>query len=388
MKERGCARRAHDIGPFYVMDILARAKALEAKGRRVIHMEVGEADFPTPAAIVAAGQEALVSGLTRYTPAAGIWELRCAIAHDYRMRFGVTVSPECILLTPGASGALQLALAVLVDPGDAVLLADPGYPCNRHLVRLFEGQAVAIPVSADTGFHLTSRDIARHAPAKTAAVIIATPANPSGTVIDRDELRAVADQVRTGGAWLIVDETYQRLVYDGCEGTVLELADDVFVVNSFSKTYNMTGWRLGWLVAPAQFVPALERLAQNLFLAAPTIAQYAALAAFKPEVAPLLELRRQELKMRRDFLLAELRALGFEITGQPAGAFYLYANCQRFTDDSLAFAQEALEAIGVAFTPGCDFGSYRAREHVRFAYTTHMNALEEAVQRLRSYLLS
>ncbi len=386
-KRHGYAQRMRTIAPFYVMDILARAQALEAEGREVIHMEVGEADFPTPSAIVAAGQEALASGFTRYTPAAGMWELRAAIAHDYQERHGVQLAPERILVTPGASGALQLSLAVLVDPGDTVLLTDPGYPCNRHLVRLFEGQPIAVPVGADTGFQLACEHVARYATAKTVAVMVASPANPTGTVVDRDELRDVLERVRALGAWLIVDETYQRLIYEGCEATALELTDDVFIVNSFSKTFGMTGWRLGWLVAPAQFVPQVEILAQNLFLAPSTIAQHAALAAFQPEIAPILETRRQKLKARRDFLLPELRAIGFEIAGQPAGAFYLYANCRRFAEDSFAFTHEALERTGVAFTPGCDFGSYGAREHVRFSYTTGMDALHDAVSRLRSYLL-
>lgn len=386
-KRHGCAQRMRAIAPFYVMDILARAQALEAEGRGVIHMEVGEGDFATPSAIVAAGRQALASGLTRYTPAAGMWELRSAIAHDYEQRHGVQLAPERVLVTPGASGALQLSLAVLVDPGDTVLLADPGYPCNRHLVRLFEGQPIAIPVGADTGFQLASEHIARHATAETAAVIVTSPGNPTGTVVDRDELRDVVEQVRAIGAWLIVDETYQRLVYDGREATALELTDDVFIVNSFSKTFGMTGWRLGWLVAPAQFVSQVEILAQNLFLAPSSVAQHAALAAFLPEIAPLLETRRRELKARRDFLLPELRAMGFEIAGQPAGAFYLYANCQCFAEDSFAFTHEVLEHTGVAFTPGRDFGSYGAREHVRFSYTTGMGALRDAVARLRSYLL-
>lgn len=375
-----------DISPFYVMDILARATALEAEGRKVIHMEVGEADFSTPPSIVAAAQDALWSGLTRYTPAAGTWELRSAIAHHYHDRYGVKIGPERIVVTPGASGALQLSLAVLVDPGDAVLVADPGYPCNRHLVRLFEGQPIAVPVGAETSFQLAAEHLDQHATCNTAAVIAGSPGNPTGTVISRNQLQDILERVRAVGAWLIVDETYQRLVYDGREETALELADDLFVVSSFSKTFGMTGWRLGWLVAPAQFVSQVEILAQNLFLAPSTIAQYAALAAFQPEIAPLLETRRLELKARRDFLLHELTAIGFEIAAKPAGAFYLYANCQRFAEDSFIFAHNALEDTGVAFTPGCDFGDHGARVHVRFSYTTGMEALRDGVERLRSYL--
>lgn len=381
------AKRMRDIGPFYVMAILARARALEAAGRSVIHMEVGEADFATPSPILAAGQQALASGATRYTPASGIWELRAAIARDYQQRHGVQVEPERIVVTPGASGALQLSLAVLIDPGDAVLLADPGYPCNRHLVRLFGGQPVAVPVGAEACYQLNAELIDRYWAEKTAAVVVVSPANPTGTVIDRVELQRMAERVRSAGAWLIADETYQRLVYDGPEITALELADDVFVVNSFSKAFAMTGWRLGWLVAPAQLVSEVEVLAQNLFLAPSSVAQHAAVAAFRPEIVPILEARRRALKARRDFLLNELSAIGFQIAGIPAGAFYLYANCQQFTEDSFAFSQEVLEHTGVAFTPGCDFGLHGAKEHVRFAYTVSMPALREGIERLRSYLL-
>lgn len=368
------------------MDILARAKALEAEGRTIIHMEVGEADFPTPAAIVAAGRAALASGWTRYTPAVGIEELRSAIARDYWQRYGVKLAAERILVTPGASGALQIALAVLIDPGDAVLLADPGYPCNRQLVRLFSGHTVAVPVGSDSGFQLRPEHIDRYGTGQTAAVILTSPGNPTGTVLQRDVLQDILERVRTVGAWVIVDETYQQLIYEGRDATALELADDVFVVNSFSKSFGMTGWRLGWLVAPTRFVSQLERLAQNLFLAPSTIAQYAALAGFQPETRSLLEVRRRELKARRDFLLPELRGIGFDIVGQPSGAFYLYAGCQQFTEDSFLFAHEVLQHTGVALTPGCDFGHYRAREHVRFAYTTGMERLREGVERLRGYL--
>lgn len=383
----GCAQRMREIAPFYVMEVLGRAQTLESRGQTVIHMEVGEPDFPTPEPIVAAGHRALEAGLTHYTPATGILELRSAIAQYYQEYYGVQVAVERIIATPGASGALQLCLGVLVEPGTAVLLADPGYPCHRHLVRLFEGRPLSVPVDADTNYQLTPELITRHAAARTVAVMLASPSNPTGTVVERRALQEILEQSHAIGARLVVDEIYQRLMYEGEGLTALELSDEVFVINSFSKYFGMTGWRLGWLVAPSAFVPALERLAQNLFLAPPTLSQHAALAAFQPETVAILEARRRELRVRRDFLLPALQGMGFELQRKPQGAFYLYAGCQRFAEDSLPFTLELLDHAGVALTPGRDFGKYRAKGHVRFAYTSGMDALREGVERLQTYLL-
>jgi len=381
------AARTRDIAPFHVMDLLARARALEAAGRSIIHMEIGEPDFPTPAPVIEAGIRALRDGRTQYTPALGLPALREAISDFYRARHGVAVAPERIVVTPGASGALQLALAVLVGPGSEVLMADPGYPCNRHLVRLLEGRAVALPVDAASHFQPTAAQVAAHWRAETVAALLATPANPTGTLIDPAELERIAVAVESRGGRLVVDEIYQGLVYDSAPSTTaLEMSDRLFVVNSFSKYFGMTGWRLGWLVAPAEYVPALDRLAQNLFLAASTPAQYAALAAFEPETLAILEERRRELVRRRDQLLPDLSALGFELPICPGGAFYLYAGCGRHTDDSHAFALSLLEQAGVCVTPGRDFGEHRAETHLRFAYTTDRDHLHEGVRRLRRYL--
>ena len=380
------ARRMADIAPFHVMALLARAKELEAAGRSIVHMEIGEPDFPTAEPIVAAGQRALAAGRTRYTAAAGLPELRQAISDHYRERYGVEIPARRILITPGASGALQLATAALINPGDRVLLADPGYPCNRHFVRLVEGRAVGVPVGPETGYQLTAELVERHWDEQTTAVLLASPANPTGTAIAPEALAAIVATIEARGGRLIMDEIYHGLIYGAPVQTALAYSDQVLVVNSFSKYYGMTGWRLGWLVAPEDLVGAVEKLAQNLFLAASTPAQHAALAAFTPAAAAIFEARRREFLTRRDFLLPALRELGFRIPVIPDGAFYLYADCGRFTDDSHGFALRLLEETGVAITPGIDFGSHLPHRHVRFAYTNAIPQLAEGVERLRRAL--
>ncbi|HRY15323.1 MAG: pyridoxal phosphate-dependent aminotransferase [Candidatus Competibacteraceae bacterium] len=380
------ARRMADIAPFHVMALLARARELEAAGRSIIHMEIGEPDFPTAEPIITAGQWALAKGCTRYTPAAGLPELRQAISRHYREQYRVEVPDQRILVTPGASGALQLATAVWVNPGDRVLLADPGYPCNRHFVRLVEGEAVGIPVGPETGYQLTAGLVEQYWDARTAAVLLASPANPTGTVVPPEELAAIVATVEARGGRVIMDEIYHGLVYGAALQTALAYSDQTFVVNSLSKFYGMTGWRLGWLVAPEDSVGAAEKLAQNLFLAASTPAQHAALAAFTPEAQAIFAARRQEFQARRDFLLPALRELGFVIPVTPDGAFYLYADCGRFTDDSYDFTLRLLDEAGVAITPGIDFGRHRANRHVRFAYTSAISQLAEGVERLRRAL--
>jgi aspartate/methionine/tyrosine aminotransferase len=374
------------IAPFYVMELVARSRALEAQGRSIIHMEVGEPDFPTAAPIITAGQRALCEGRTRYTPAAGIPELRQAIANHYQRHYGVTVPAERIIVTPGASGALQLATGVLINPGDRVLMADPGYPCNRHFVRLVEGAPVGIPVNPEDGYQLNGPLVKNYWRESTTAVFLASPANPTGTLIAQETMTDILKVTEAQGGRLIVDEIYHGLTYGDPAATTLALSDWVFVVNSFSKYFGMTGWRLGWLVAPEEYVREAEKLAQNLFLSPSTPAQYAALAAFSPEAMEIFEARRQEFQKRRDFLLPALRELGFHIPVTPAGAFYLYADCSHFTDDSYQFAMTLLETAGVAITPGLDFGQYKANHHVRFAYTTSLENLEEGVERLRRAL--
>ncbi|WP_456404736.1 pyridoxal phosphate-dependent aminotransferase [Thiolapillus sp.] len=381
------AQRMAGIEPFHVMDILARAREMDAQGRDVVHMEVGEPDFSSPGPVIEAGIKALRQGKTHYTPAMGLPALRQAISDYYLSRFDVQVDAARIIVTPGASGALQLILGVLIDPGDKVLMADPGYPCNRHMVRMFGGEAVSLGVKASQDFALSNDQVIRHWDSATRALMVATPANPTGRLLSLQQLRFLYEAVRAPDGVLIVDEIYQGLVYDQPVETALKLGqDNLFVVNSFSKFFGMTGWRLGWLVAPPEYAPALDRLAQNIFLAAPTTAQYAALAAFEPESQAVLEQRRQVFQERRDYLYAALLELGFRIQGKPEGAFYLYADISAFSSDSFDFARKLLDQAAVAITPGRDFGSYRSEKFVRFAYTTDLERLKLGVQRISRFL--
>lgn len=378
----GYSRRSQDIEPFHVMSLLARAQALEQAGHDVIHLEIGEPDFTTAAPIVRAGQAALAAGHTRYTAARGLPALREAIAGFYQDRYQVHIDPERILVTPGGSGALLLASSLLVDPGKHWLLADPGYPCNRHFLRLVEGAAQLVPVGPETAYQLTPELVARQWNADSVGALVASPANPTGTVLSAAQLAALSQSLKARGGHLVVDEIYHGLTYGMDAASVLEVDDEAFVLNSFSKYYGMTGWRLGWLVAPPQAVRELEKLAQNLYISASSIAQHAALACFEPEAIAIFEQRRAAFRERRDYLLPALRALGFRIEVEPEGAFYLYADVSAFTDDAQAFCAHFLETEHVAFTPGLDFGHHRANAHVRLAYTQDVPRLEEAVRRI------
>ncbi len=376
------SRRSREIAPFHVMSLLARANALEQAGVDVIHLEIGEPDFTTADPIVRAGQAALAAGHTRYTAARGLPALRQAIAGLYRSRHRLEIDPERILVTPGGSGALLLASSLLVDPGRHWLLADPGYPCNRHFLRLVEAGAQLVPVGPDSAYQLTPALIDRHWNDDSVGALLASPANPTGTTLSRDELAALSQALKARGGHLLVDEIYHGLTYGFDAPSVLEVDDEAFVLNSFSKYFGMTGWRLGWLVAPPRAVPALEKLAQNLYISAPSMAQHAALACFAPETLAILETRRAHFHQRRDYLLPALRGLGFRIDVAPQGAFYLYCDVSAFTDDAQAFCTHFLETEHVAFTPGLDFGHHRASQHVRIAYTQDVARLQEAVVRI------
>ncbi|MDH4607378.1 pyridoxal phosphate-dependent aminotransferase [Pseudomonas sp. BN102] len=380
--------RSRAIEPFHVMALLARANELQAAGHDVIHLEIGEPDFGTAEPIVQAGQAALAAGHTRYTAARGLPQLREAIAGFYASRYRLNIDPERILITPGGSGALLLASSLLVDPGRHWLLADPGYPCNRHFLRLVEGGAQLVPVGPETRYQLTPQLVERHWDADSVGALVASPANPTGTVLHADELAALSQTLKARGGHLVVDEIYHGLTYGMDASSVLEVDDDAFVLNSFSKYFGMTGWRLGWLVAPPDAVPELEKLAQNLYISAPSMAQYAALACFQPQTLEILEQRRGEFARRRDYLLPALRELGFGIAVEPEGAFYLYADISAFGGDAYAFCRHFIETEHLAFTPGLDFGRNQAGQHVRFAYTQSLPRLEEAVQRLARGLKS
>ncbi len=386
------AARLREIEPFYVMEILERAFALERAGRSVIHLEVGEPDFPTPAPVVEAGMQALREGKTRYVQALGIDALRERIAARYPP--ACRPPPGRVAVTPGSSGAFQLIFGSLINAKDEVLLTDPGYPCNANFVRLYEGVPKLVACDAAAGYQFTAQAIETAWTARTKAVLIGTPSNPTGTAVPPDEMTRIVATVERLGGTLIVDEIYHGLTYGSDTATTrsagvrtaLYDTDRAFIVNSFSKYFGMTGWRVGWLVMPSDFLNGITKLAQNLFISTNTPAQYAALRAFEGDVIAELERRRDVFRQRRDFLVPALRALGFKVPVTPEGAFYVYADCSAFTDDSYAFALDVLESTGVAITPGKDFGRYRQNEHVRFSYANTQDNLEQGVERLRRYL--
>ncbi|MCW5621616.1 MAG: pyridoxal phosphate-dependent aminotransferase [Burkholderiales bacterium] len=383
---RPLAERMAQIETFHVVALVTRAKELEAQGRSIINMVIGEPDFPTPQPILDAGMAALQSRQVRYTPSLGTPALRDTLSGWYRTRYGAEVPATRIAVTSGSSGALLLTMGVLLSPGDEVLIPDPAYPCNRHFTRAMEGRPIGIPVGADTGYQLTAELVAQHWTPRTVAVMVATPSNPTGTLIPLPDLQRIHAEVRARGGVLIVDEIYHGLTYDQEAHSALEFTDEVFVINSFSKYFCMTGWRLGWMVMPQRYVADVEKLAQNLFISNSDIAMQAALAAFTPQTLAECETGRLRFRDQRDYLVPALRELGFDIPVTPQGAFYIYANCSRITRDSYGFCLDLLERAGVAVAPGIDFGEHRAAEHVRFSYPKPIPVLQEGVRRLREFL--
>ncbi|MFN2643490.1 MAG: aminotransferase class I/II-fold pyridoxal phosphate-dependent enzyme [Burkholderiales bacterium] len=378
------ARRAAEIQAFEVMEVLSRAHALERAGRRVVHMEIGEPDFSAPEPVVEAGVRALREGRTAYTATLGLPALREVIAEHYASRFSVPVPAERIVITAGASGGLLTVAALYVDAGDDVLVPDPGYPGYRHFVRAFEGRARPLGVSAAENFQPTLEMVRAAWQAGTRGLILGSPSNPTGTVIDRGELTRIAAFIAERGGVLIVDEIYQGLTYGAEPRTALDLPGEVVVINSFSKYFCMTGWRLGWVVLPAHVVRGFEKLAQHLFISAPAAAQHAACAAFSAPSLAILEQRRGEFARRRDLLLPALKGAGLAVPAEPQGAFYVYAHCGR---DAREYCRELLEREAVAATPGVDFGAHATAQHVRFAYTRPLEELEEAARRIRRFAL-
>jgi len=376
------ARRAAEIEPFEVMDVLSRAQALERTGRHVVHMEIGEPDFTAPEPVVEAGVKALRDGRTAYTATLGVSSLREAIATHYQKKFSVTVDPGRIAITAGASGGLLCVTALYVDAGDEILVPDPGYPGYRHFVRAFEGTAKVLPVSARSDFQPTLEMVRAAWGPRTKGLLLGSPSNPTGTLISKAELTRIAGFIAERGGVLMVDEIYQGLVYGMEPWTAHGLPGEVVLINSFSKYFCMTGWRLGWVVLPEGALRGFEKLAQHLFISAPAAAQHAAEAAFHEDSLKILEQRRNEFARRRDFLVPALNKAGLSIPAEPHGAFYVYADVGR---DARAFARELLEKEAVAATPGIDFGANATANYVRFAYTRSMEDLEEAARRIARF---
>ncbi len=390
------AQRAQRIEPFYVMEVAKAASALAREvahtDRPVIFLNIGEPDFTAPPLVQQAADRCIRQGQTQYTQALGTDVLRQAISGWYAQRFGVQVPARRIVVTAGASAALHLACLALIERGDEVLMPDPSYPCNRHFVSAAEGTAVLVPTTAEERFQLSAAKVQAAWGPKTRGVLLASPSNPTGTSIDPAELRRIHEVVRARGGITLIDEIYLGLSHDAAYGqTALAISDDIISINSFSKYFNMTGWRLGWLVVPEALVEVVERLAQNLFICASTVSQQAALACFEPESLALYEQRRAEFKARRDFFIPALNALGLTVPVMPDGAFYAWADCRAACaklglKDSWDFAHAALHQAHVAITPGRDFGTFETAHFVRFSTANSMAELQAAIERLKAWL--
>ncbi len=367
------------------MELAKMAADLERQGRHIIHMGIGEPDFVAPPAVIEAASQAMQAGRTRYTSAVGLPALREAISDYYRTSYALDISSSRIIVTAGASGALLLACAALVEKGAEVLMPDPSYPCNRHFVAAFDGIARMVESGPESRFQLSDAMVQAHWSGKTRGVLLASPSNPTGTTITQEELRKIVSTVRKKGGFTIVDEIYQGLTYGDERYSALSLGEDVIVINSFSKYFSMTGWRLGWLVVPEALAPQMEKLAQNLFICASAIAQHAGLACFLPGSLALCESRRQEFQRRRDFIVPALEKLGFKVPVLPDGAFYVYADCSALSDDADELTIAMLNEAGVVIVPGLDFGPSTAKRYVRVSYATSMENLQEAVHRLERF---
>lgn len=363
------------------MEFSKHAAVLEAQGHRIIKLNVGQPDFGAPPAVVHAMRAALDESRTSYTPAVGIWELRRAIASHYATRHGVEIDPGRVLVTAGASAALLLLTAALVNPGDEVLVADPSYPCNRHFLSSFGAEVVLVPTTPATRYQLDTALVRQHWGPRTRGVMVATPSNPTGTSVPAAELAAMCSHVDERDGWCIVDEIYLGL-QDGMRHTVLASDGDALVINSFSKYFGMTGWRLGWCVVPSDMVPVLERLAQNYYICPSAPAQHAAVACFDDESIAICEQRRAMLARRRELVVHGLAAIGLDVPVVPDGAFYVYIDIGSTGLDAMTFCERVLHEAHVALTPGYDFGHARAGQHVRLSYAATEADLAEALQRL------
>jgi aspartate/methionine/tyrosine aminotransferase len=379
------AARLEHIAPFHVMELVKRAAVLEQQGRHIIHMGIGEPDFTAPPPVVAAATRAMRDGRLQYTNSTGIPALRQAIALHYKQVFGLDIPASRIIVTAGASAALLLACATLVDPGTEVLMPDPSYPCNRHFVAAFDGRARMVASGPEERFQLSDAMVRENWGADTRGVLLASPSNPTGTSIAHEELARIVKTVRARHGFTIVDEIYQGLSYEAEPFSALSLGDDIVVINSFSKYFNMTGWRLGWLVVPEDMVRHVEKLAQNLFICPSSIAQHAALACFEPASLAIYEERKAEFKRRRDYIVPALRELGFKVPVMPDGAFYVYADCSALSGDADQLTIDLLEQAGVVLVPGLDFGPHTEHNYIRLSYATSIENLQEAVARMRRF---
>jgi aspartate/methionine/tyrosine aminotransferase len=372
--------------PFIVMEVLEKAQEMERRGAHIIHMEVGEPDFATPQAIKDAGCKAILEDKTQYTHSLGLLELREAIVEHYHVKYGVELSPDQVIVTSGTSPAMLLVFAALLNAGDNVILSNPGYACYPNFVRFAEGQPAFVNVYEEDGFQYRPDDIKKALTEDTKAIMINSPSNPTGNIFSQNIMREIADLADTAksGLYIISDEIYHGLTYEGAEHSILEFTDNAFVLNGFSKLYAMTGWRLGYAIAPKAFVRPMQKIQQNLFISANSFVQWAGIAALT-ETADDIARMVATYDERRRYLIPRLRELGFGITVEPTGAFYMLANAKRFGADSYKLAFDILEHAHVALTPGIDFGS-NAEGYLRFSYANSLDNITEACRRLEAYL--
>ncbi|MEB2401810.1 pyridoxal phosphate-dependent aminotransferase [Parapusillimonas granuli] len=376
------AKRTEQVMPFYAVELFKQAAVLNAQGRDVISLGIGEPDFTAPPQVVETMHRAAQAGLSGYTPPSGISPLRDAIAHYYRQSFGATVDPSRVVVTSGASGALLLAAMALINPGDEILMPDPSYPANQNFIMAAGGLPRLIPSTPEKRYQLNADDVRAHWGPATKGVLIASPSNPTGASIARADLQALIAEVKRRDGFVIMDEIYLGLYYDERPSSALTLDDGIIVINSFSKYFHMTGWRLGWMIVPPHMLAAVEKLAASLAICAPALAQHAALTCFDPEVMHIYENRRLSFKQRRDYLLPEFERLGLHVPVVPDGAFYIYADISRHSRDSAAFSHRLLHEAGVAAVPGMDFGPAHAAHTMRFSYATGLDRLQEAIARI------
>jgi aspartate/methionine/tyrosine aminotransferase len=374
------ARHAQEIEPFIVMEVMERAQELEARGEHLIHLEVGEPDFPTPACIQEAMARAVKDGMTGYTHSLGFLPLREAIAEHYHAKYGVQVSPDRILVTAGTSPAMWMVFAALLEQGDQVILSDPHYACYPNFVRFCGGELVCVDVLEEDGFQFRPEAVKARITPRTKAILINSPANPTGTLLSAERMIALADM----GPLVLSDEIYHGLVYEGREHSILEFTDRAVVFNGFSKAFAMTGWRLGYIIVPPEMVRPLQKMHQNFFISANAFVQAAGVAALR-EALPDSERMRRSYDERRRFLVPGLRKLGFGVATEPTGAFYVFANAKRFSGDSYTFAFEILERAKVCVAPGVGFGK-NGEGYLRFSYANSLENLAEALRRLERFL--
>lgn len=374
------SKKAQEIPPFIVMDVLEKAQELERSGERVIHMEVGEPDFDTPECVNEACYRAICDGKTHYTHSLGLVELREAIAEDYWKKYNVAVSPDRILIASGTSPALLLVFSALLEPGDEVILPNPYYPCYPNIIRYIDGSPVFVDVLEEEGFQYLPEMIEEKIGPRVKGIMINSPANPTGNVMGSERMAKIAGL----SPFIISDEIYHGLVYEGKAHSILEFTDDAFVINGFSKLYAMTGWRLGYVIAPAEFVRPMQKLQQNLFISASSFAQWGALAGLKNAEKDVQRMR-ETYDQRRRFLIPRLRELGFGIKVEPTGAFYVLANAKHYSDDSYGFAFDILKEAKVGLAPGIDFGS-NAEGYLRVSYANSLENIKEGTDRLEKYL--